>query len=304
MTSSTWRPIVRLIRLVLICAAALGSGPAVAQVGQEGGRREPPADGPWNRGSGSDPTDGRRQDEARRRQAQAYFDAGLKLLEKDQIPGAKTKFKSVVELVGREGVGQSAYAQLVAIHDRGAAELTRADELYREGKYQEALQVAKKTRVLYAAIFEGLRDVETKPNLARSAADLIDRINADPKAQEAIQEEAAARLFRRIPHLERAAQAEPRKNFDLYRALERIATRYPACPTGRASAERLHKLISDAKLRAIIEREQQRRVIAAALGKAAQYEKEGRPDLAAIELAKLRERHPGKSIDELRRLAK
>lgn len=304
MTRSSWGPVLLLLRGVIVCAVGLSTAPVAAQVGREGGRRKPPVDGPWSENDRRDPTDATRQTEGKRRQAQAYFDSGSKMLAKGQIAAAKTRFKSVIELVGREGVGQAAFGQLTAIHGMGLEEVKRAEEAYAEGKYQEALQVCKKAKVLYAAIFEDLRGAESRPSIPRLANDLIDRIKADPKAQQAMQEEDAARLFKRIPRLKKAAEGDSRKYFDLFRALKRIASRYPASPTGRKIAEQIQNLMSDTKIRSFIEREEQRRLVAAAFARAEQYENEGRHDLAAAEVNKLRQEYPGKSVEDLRRMAK
>lgn len=263
----------------------------------------PPPDGPWNR-RGSDPTDAAKQTEAQQRKAREYLDAGNRLLEKGDIQGAKTKFKAVVELAGAEGVGQAALGQLQNIHNRGLRELQRAESMFQEGKYAESLQLAKRTKVLYAAIFDGIPGGGNQPNIANLAVSLIERIEADPKAAAQFREERAAKLCRRVPGLEKAAEQEPRKYFDLCRALEKVAGKYPDCPSGQQCAKRLRELKKDPKLYALIQREADRRFIAATLARAEEYELAGQSDLAAAEYEKLKKKHPDKPLPELRRMAK
>jgi hypothetical protein len=286
---------------ILACAILLiASTPAWSQGNRP---RNPPPDGPWNERPGGDPTDSTKQAEARRRMAQEYYDAGLKLLEKKQIQAAKTKFKAAIELVGKEGVGLAALGQLTHIHAEGLKQLEEVGELYKQAKYKEALQLAKKTKAIYAAIFDGIDGIESKPNISQLAAAMIKTIKADPKAQAETQEVEASKRFAKIARLEEDARKDETKYYDVFKKLKDIVKRYPDCPTGQKCAEQLQKLKADKKRYAIIQKEEQRRFIATALQKAAEYEKAGETGLAAAEYKKLKDKFPGKSLDEISRLA-
>jgi tetratricopeptide (TPR) repeat protein len=265
--------------------------------------RNPPPDGPWSGGHRDDPTDPNKQTEERRRLAQEYFDAGMKLLEKKQIQAAKGKFRAAVELVGKEGVGQAAIGQLTQIHTEGMKQLEKAGLLFQAGKYQEALQLAKKTKTLYGAIFDGIQGGEGKPNVAQLAAKMIKVIEADPKAKAEIDELEAAKRYAKAARLEEGARKDETKYYDLYKTLQGIVKRYPNSPTGVKAAEQLGKLKADKKLYAVIEKEQQRRFISSTLQQAEQYEKAGQSEEAAAEYQKLKKKFPDKTLDELRRMA-
>ncbi len=142
------------------------------------------------------------------------------------------------------------------------------------------------------------------PNLAIEAAALIHRIESDPRAQSAFQEAKAAKRYRRVPRLERKAKEDASRYLDLYKAIRTIAKRYPDCPTGRECAERLRAIKADEKLYGLIKKEKRRRTIAAALRRAEEYESDGQPKKAAAEYAKLKEEFPGKTLKQLRRMAK
>jgi len=183
-------------------------------------------------------------------------------------------------------------------------QLAEARRSYEVGEYRKALDLAKKTKSRYANILGGIEGADDRPNIARLAIDLIRKIETDPKAVEAIQEFEAAKRFARVTRLEKAAEKNPAKWLDVFKLLDRIAVRYPECPTGRASAKRVLAIKGDKPLYRAIKREQRRRFIASALQLAEQYERSGHKDLADAQYAKLKKRFPGKSMDALQRMAK
>ncbi|MBN2560833.1 MAG: hypothetical protein JXQ75_07880 [Phycisphaerae bacterium] len=285
--------------IVGVCTLLVFAYPAEAQIGLGGGGRHGGQGGPRI----GDPTDPAKQAEAIRRKAQKYFDAGNKLLEKGRVQPAKSKFKAVIELVGTEGVGQAAFSQLLSLHSEGMAHLEQAADLFEKAQYREALKLAKETKVLYANLFGGVPGTGHLPNVAQEAALLMKQIEADPKAREAIQEYAAARKFKRVKILEKQAGKDRAKYYDVFKLLGKIAKRYPDCPTGRECAQRLGLLKGDEKLHKFIKEEQRRRLITTSLRRAEQYERNGLHEDAKAEYEKLARRFPGRSLDELRKMA-
>jgi tetratricopeptide (TPR) repeat protein len=269
-----------------------------AQTGRRAGRstgRDRPRTG--------DPTDPAKKEEALRRKASKYLDAGHKLLAKGRIQPAKTKFKAVIELVGLEGAGQSAFNELMRLHTDGMTRVDQAAAHYENGLYRKALELAGQTKVLYANLLGGIPGTGHMPNVSHAAVKLIGRIESDPKAREALQEYEAARRLKRVESLERKAKKDPAKHYDIYKLLETVAKRFPDCPTGRECINRLEDIKADKKLYKLIRREEARRFIAAALQRAEQYERHGLHDQAAAEYKKLAKKYPGKSLKELRRMA-
>jgi len=269
-------------------------------------KHRPPVEGPWDGSGFGDPSEPAAANAAaRHRKAERYYDAGVRLREKGQLQSAKGKFKSVIGLVGMEdGLGRSALDELLQMHEQGMAQLAEARRLFEDGAYREALKLAKQTRVGFANIFTGVPGAGDMPNVSAAAVALIDTIVADPKAREAIQEYEAAKRYRRIPPLDAKARKDATKNLDLFKALEKIAKRFPDCPTGRRCADRVRRIKDDDKTRRIIRQEQTRRSIAGALDRAEQFERNGMAQKAADEYEKLIKQYPDKSLDDLRRIAR
>jgi len=284
-----------IVLLLVFCAPA--EMVSAQRIGGGGGGRGPD----W--GETPDPNDPNRIAAAARKKAQKYFDDGLKLLAKGRIQRAKGKFKAVIGIVGAEGVGQAAFAELQGIHRRGMDELNRAQELYGEAKYREALDIAKKTKILYANIFGGIEGAPPRPKIALLATQLIKIIDKNPDAQIQIREYAAAKRAKRIPTLEKRAKKDPTRYYDLYKVHKAIAKRFPNCPTGMNSAEAVDKLRADKKIWKHIKREKKRRYIASILQSVEQLEKAGLTAEAAAEYKRLTKKFPGKSRQELRRMA-
>lgn len=255
-------------------------------------------------GSGGDPTDPDKQREAKIKKAGKYYEAGMKLLAKDRVRPAKSKFKSVIELVGLEGRGQAALSQLLKLHTDGMQHLNQAAAHAENGKYREALKLAKETKVRYANLLRGVPGTSHLPNISQAAVRLIKNIERDPQAREALQEYEAAKRFKRIARLERKAKKDPTKHYDIYKICLTIAKRFPDCPTGRECIKRLEDLKADRKLYKLVKKEEKRRFIAAALQRADQYERNGLHKQAQAERKKLAEKFPGRTIAELRRMAK
>jgi len=182
--------------------------------------------------------------------------------------------------------------------------LETAADLYADGRYQEALDSAGRTKNLYAGLFARIRGAKDMPNIAKKAAALIRRIESDPQAQSAFQEANAAKRYRRVLRLERKAKEDASLYFDLYQTLRTIVKRYPNCPTGRKCKDRLRAIEADRKLFRLIKKEERRRTIAAALRRAEEYKSDGQPDQAGAEYAKLKDKYPGKTLKQLRRMAK
>jgi len=251
-----------------------------------------------------DPVDESKKAEAIRKKAQSYYEDGLKRLEKGQIQAAKTRFKSVIELVGLEGVGQAAFDRLMQLHREGMERLERAADYYEEGRYLEAIDLARETKVLYANLFGGVPTAERVPNVSQEAARLIAQIEADPQAREAIQEPAAARLYRKVEKLDREIRRSPEKHVELHDTLAKIAKRYPDCGTGRLANRRLEELEQDRRLMRLIQAERDRRWIADALRRFDELSSAGKLEAAEAERERLTKRFPGRTIEELRQMAK
>ncbi len=265
--------------------------------------KRPRRDVPGDRPSRKDPTDQRNLDEATRKKAAEYLRKGQALLAKGQFSRAATQFKAAIELAGTGGVGGSALSQLRSIHRRGMDEITKALGLYQEGKYRDALALAKQTKVLYANIFGGLTVPVDSPDIPRLANQLIRKIDSDPTAQRAIQEFEAAKRAKKIPRLEKRAKKDPTRYLDLYKALKTISARFPDCDTGARCKAQLAKLKKDGPIWRHITREKERRFIASALQKIDQYQKNGLTKEATAEVKKLRELYSGKSLAKLRKMA-
>ncbi len=263
----------------------------------------PRRDLPRGRPPKEDPTDAKNQDEAARKKAALYLRKGQAFLSKGQFSRAATQFKAVIGLVGIEGAGNSALSQLQSINRRGMDEIKKALGLYEQGKYREALVLAKRTKVLYANIFGGLDEVIDAPNVPRLAKELILKIDNDPTAQRAIQEFEAAKRAKKIPRLEKRAKKDPTQYLDLYKALKTISTRFPDCETGARCRAQLAKLKRDGPIWRHITREKERRFIASALQKIDQYQKNGLTKEATAEIKKLGELYSGKSLAKLRKMA-
>jgi hypothetical protein len=254
-------------------------------------------------GAAGDPLDPQQQQEALQKKADEFMQSGLKLRAKGLIQPAKTKFRAVVELVGVTGAGPAAMGQLVSIQQEGNTRLDEARKLFTDGKFGESLKLAKRVKVMYGNILEGLPGAPVSGNLSRMAAKLIEEIDADPRAQEALQEGVASIKAKSLPRLEKEAKRDRSAQYDLYKKLESIAKSYPKCATGRQCAERARQMRADRSLAQLLHREEERRTIASAIQRAEQYEKNGLHDEAAREYRELAQRFPGRSLDELRRMA-
>lgn len=292
----------RLFGAVALCAFFLTASFADAQYRRSDRSRNKGRDSDPVR-IGGDPTDPAAQTEANLRKAQRYYDTGTQLRQKGRLQAAKGKFKTVVSMLGQEGLGAAAAAQLVSIHDEGMAHLDEVRRFLADGKYVEALELARQTKTQYANIFGGLSGFADKPIVSRLAVELIARIEADPTAAIAIQEHEAAKRFAKVERLEELVKTDREKYYDLYKALKRIVDRYPDCPTGERCAARLAQIKADRKLYRDIKDEEKRRFISARFQQAEQYEKLGMADRAKDEYAKLKKRFPGQSMDELRKMA-
>lgn len=277
---------------VLICAL-----PNNLQAQRRRGR--PPIDLPL----APDPTDPERQIAAAHRKATRYFEEGRRLIEKNKIKQAKKKFKAVIGLVGLEGVGQSAFNELMGIHQQGMEALKRVQTLYKDEKYRDALKLAKETRALYANLWVGVEAASGAPNIARRAVKFIELIESNPAAQIEIQEYEASRRFKKISRLEKRAKKDPAGYLDLYKALKSISSRFPDCPTGKQCSRQLAKLKADKKTWKLIRREKERRYIASVLAGVEQFEKAGLMAKASEEYRKLTKKYPGKSRKEFKKMA-
>lgn len=254
-------------------------------------------------GFGDDPTDPEAQRRAVIQKAEKYLADGQKLLAEGKIIQAKTKFKAAIGMVGLEGPGLSAFQALKGIHDEGMREVMRAKKLYEEKKFIEALDVARKTKSIYANLFSGLELPQTFPNIARYAKRIIKAIDKNPAAQLQIQEHEATRYLKRVESLERRVEEKPVEYYRLYKAYRKIAKRFPDCPTGRDCAEQAIKLRNDKKIWKIIMQERRRREIASALSSIKTLEANGLHDDAEKELATLLKKFPGKTREDLEKLA-
>jgi hypothetical protein len=226
------------------------------------------------------------------------------LLEQGRIPEAKQMFRAVLLIVGTRDPGRQAVSKLEEMLRAGLGKLDEADRYYEEHRYDEAIKLVEEVRTDYGNVFGSVRGAHGYANLAQKAAATLARWKKDPRTAPAFQERLAVHLWERVEILADLAKDTPTRYYDLYQALQVIIRRYPDCPTGQKSAAMLRDLETDKKIHAIIIREGQRRVIVAALQRAEDARRAGLADEAAGELAKLAELFPGKSLDELRRMAR
>lgn len=259
--------------------------------------------GPIFGGGGRDPMDPDAQRRGLIAKAQQYLESGQRLLADGKIIQAKTKFKAAIGTIGLEGPGLTAFHALKGIHDEGMREVMRSKALYDEGNFIEALDVAQKTKSIYANLFSGLELPHSFPSVSRLAKRIIKAIDKNPAAQVQIQEHEATIRLKRVVKLEERVKEEPARYYDLYRAYRTIAKRYPDCPTGQDCAEQAIKLRNDKSIWKIIKRERRRRELRSALSTIKTLEANGMTDQADAELAKLFKKFPGKSRKELEKLA-
>jgi hypothetical protein len=278
--------------LFIFCANFLLTMPAVAQRGTGGIGI-----------GGGDPMDEARQEAARMRRAQEYYEAGLKLYNEGKVIQAKTKLKAAVGLVGANGSGGAALQALKQIHDDGMKELDRVRKFYEEKKFVEAMDLASQTKSIYANLLSGLNVPLDLPNISTIAARMIEALEKNPAARADIQEHEAANRLNRIKTLERLATDDPTRLYDLYKAYRKIAKRFPDCPTGRDCLTQSEKLRSDAEIWRAIKQERTRRKIASALANIQMLETNGRSADAVAEMEKLQSRFPGKSRKHLEKMA-
>jgi hypothetical protein len=139
--------------------------------------------------------------------------------------------------------------------------------------------------------------------ILKACQELIERIDADEGIQTHLNEGEAAQQGKRLASLENRAARDERAYLDLLKALQSVARQYPDSNTGKRCTERMKELRSDPKIAEIIDRETERRFIAAALQLADQYEKNGHADKAQAELDMLRQKYPHTSLKELRERA-
>lgn len=273
-------------------------GTTLAQPRGQGGT--PPDAG---RPRGDDPTDEGASRARLNEKAQKLLSEGELFLAKGDIRRAKLRFRSVIELVGLEGAGQGAYGALQQLHQRGQQELEAAQTAFKEGRHLEALQAARSVKNNYANLFGGIQGVPQLPNLATLAARLITKIEADPGAKAALQEDKARPMARRIERLEKAGRKDRSKLLDLYDACAKLARKYPDSPSGRKARDRAQSLKADRKTWKLIGRERDRRDLVERLRAIDEHEKAGRLAEATKELDKLRVKYPGKSREDLVRLS-
>lgn len=280
------------VALAAMIAASLVFAPAaLAQPVRGGGPKE-------------DPTDERVQKEKRQAQAQKHFDEGQRLLAKGDILRAKTKFKSAFELAGQEGVGPAAISALMQIHSQGMRELEAAKSAYDEGAYLLAIREARRIKHVYANLFGGVPGASGAANLSRMAADLIARIENNPDAEPALEEEKAEPLAKKIERLEKQCPKDRSLYYDLYQTSQKAARKYPRSPTGQTAAKRIKELKADKEIWPLIGMEKERRELASALSRIEALEKTGEKDEAKKALEKLLIRHPGKTRADLEKRAK
>lgn len=273
----------------IFCAAALLSSPVFAQPGIGIG--------------GGDPTDEAAQEAARMRRAQEYYDAGIKLYSEGKIIQAKTKLKAAVGLVGTEGAGGAALQTLKQIHDDGMRELDKVRKLFEEKQYVEALELANRTKSIYANLLSGLNIPLDLPNISTIAVRMIEALEKNPAAKADIQEHEATKRLKKVKTLERLVEGDATRYYDLYKAYRKIAKRYPDCATGRDCLTQAEKLRSDKEIWRTILRERTRRKIASILATVQTLEANGLTVEAEKELKVLREKFPGKSRADFEKMA-
>lgn len=299
MTRTTRRNGRRLAGLFVYVLALLSSFVAAEAQSTRGRAGTPPDIRP----RGKDPTDESENNARTLRQAEKLLAEGNEFLSRGNVQAAKTRFKSVVELVGTQGPGAGAVSALMAMHDEGMQKLESARKRVEEKDFLQALRDARLIKVQYANLFGGIPALVDRPNLARLAAQLIKEIETNPDAQGALQEEKAQPLARRIAKIETSLKKEPWKHYDLFKACTAAHRRYPESPTGQAAGKRLASLRKDKDAWRIIGLERRRRDIASRLHDIEQLEKQGETARAKKALDHLHIKYPDKSLEELRRIA-
>ncbi|MBX3395095.1 MAG: hypothetical protein KF841_06970 [Phycisphaerae bacterium] len=271
-------------------------------IGQPRGRGGTPRD--IGRPGEKDPTDDAERNAKLQAKAQKIYAEGEAALAKDRIPYAKMKFRSVVELVGVSGVGESALSALKQIQARGQEALNDARSLYEKKDYVLAIEKARFVQRNYANILGGLSVGGDAPNLATLAVDLIKQIESDPAAKPTLQEEQARPLAKRIERFEKQARTDKSRLLDVYDTCRKLASKFPDCPTAKTCVARSETLRKDKKNWSIISRERDRRDVLSQLGKIEELEKAGEDAAARKALDRLLIKHPGKTRQDLERLSR
>jgi hypothetical protein len=238
------------------------------------------------------------------KRAEYFLNDGLNLLARGQTRAAVGKLRYTYAIAGSNGPGRVALDRLQLLHQTAMAQIEQATELYDQGEYATAFDIAQDTRATYPSLLGGIPGASRLPDPARLAGALLKRIQKDPAARPALRERAAARSYAKVQDLRARADDHPVLYFEVCKGLKAIAKRFPETPTGQKCRQEAEEILSDAKTRAIVEQEEQRRFIASALQSAEQYRQYGRLESAAEEEAKLVSRFPDKSIEELREMAK
>lgn len=283
------------LAVILFLSASLN---AIAQPGRGGGIN-PPGGGRH----GDDPTDEGVKNAKVNDKAQKLLAEGDRLLGKGDIIRAKSKYRSVIELVGLEGPGQSAFGALENLHQQGMQELERAKGLFEEKNYIEARDASVMVQRQYANLFGGINVGENRPNLAQLAKSLITRIERDPGAKAALQEVKARPMAKKIARYDKQVEKDPTRLYDIYETCAKAAKKYPDCETGKSCAARAKKLKADKKSWKVICEERERRDIRKQLQEIETHEKAGRTAEAKKLLDRLLIKYPGRSREELEKMA-
>lgn len=297
------QPYVHLPKSLWMLPLLLTIATAVPQViAQPRGRGGTPRD--IGRPGEKDPTDEAEHNARLQAKAQKIYAEGESALAKDRIPYAKMKFRSVVELVGVSGVGESALSALKQLQSRGQEMLNEARSLYEKKEFILAIKRARFVQRNYANILGGLSVAGDAPNLATLAVELTKQIESDPAAKPALQEEQARILAKRIERFEKQARSDKARLLDVYDTCKKLASKFPNCPTAKTCVERSEALRKDKRSWTIISRERERRNVLSQLGKIEELEKAGDDSGARKALEKLLIKYPGKTRQDLERLSR
>jgi hypothetical protein len=213
-------------------------------------------------------------------------------------------FRHAIAIAGLNGPGREAFDRLLVLHEAAMSLVERASDLYDQGEYAKAFDLAEETKTTYANLLHAIYAARRYPDPARLAAALLTRIKKDPDARPALRERTAARSYAKVRELWSNAEDAPALYLDVCKGLKAISRRFPDTPTGQKCVLDVEELLADTRTSTIIELEEQRRFIASALQSAEQYQLFGQFELAAAEEAKLTNRFPGKSLEDLREMAK
>ena len=250
---------------------------------------------------GGEETDPEKLLEQRRERAAELLKEGREHLDVDRILLAIRSFKSVIELVGGDPDGVTAFKELLALHEHGLQEVARAEGLYHEGKYTEAIELAEYVRIQYAAVLADVsKGIPLKAQPSSRAAALIRHIERDPAARAAFQQVRSERLMKEIERLDAEPDQEPAQRLRLYKLMKQLIKYNPLCDHAKTCARKLAEMEKDEELMAEIRRQAVLKRARQLYQLAEAYERAGRSDKAEQKYRQILKECPDVTLEQLR----